>query len=48
MIQRFGYMKNNPYLCINKKKTKINLVVSIICCIFVLETKRLYYKKKHI
>ena len=22
MIQRFGYMKNNPYLCINKKKLK--------------------------
>ena len=25
---------------IYKKKVKINLVVSIICCIFVLETKR--------
>ena len=37
MIQRFGYMKNNPYLCINKKKTKIYLVVSIIGCIFVVE-----------
>ena len=25
----------------NLKKVEINLVVSIICCIFVLETKRL-------
>lgn len=25
MTQRFGYMKNIPYLCTNKKKTKYGL-----------------------
>lgn len=27
MIQRFGYMTNNPYLCINKKKQSMDYII---------------------